>query len=268
MPELPEVETIRQQLLPLLPFSILEATQSSHFSSILYEEEFSLSGPMTIMDLQRKGKLLIFVLGHEQYLLSHLGMSGSWRVSSEKITAKHTHLQFRSKKTYLAYVDPRRFGRLHLVKKEKYQELLEGLGMDIASEDFTSSYIFESLQRTPNRPIKNTLLDQKLFAGVGNYLANEICARARLLPTRLCKTLKASDCRRIQKATQMVLQGAIASQGTTFHGGYLDTQGQKGEGVKNLMVFYQKVCQLCRKTEVKKIYLNGRGTYFCPRCQD
>jgi formamidopyrimidine-DNA glycosylase len=110
-------------------------------------------------------------------------------------------------------------------------------------------------------------LYQKLFAGSGNYIANEICARAGIRPTRKCRMVKRDEFPKILKAIGEVLQPALASGGTTFQGGYRDTSGEKGLGVEHLVVFYQKICQLCQKTPVKKILLAQRGTYYCPKCQ-
>ena len=73
--------------------------------------------------------------------------------------------------------------------------------------------------------------------------------------------------RRIILATKSVLEGSIKSNGMTFSGGYADTKGEKGEGVQNLVVFYQKVCGLCKTNTIKKIVLAQRGTYYCPHCQ-
>ena len=109
---------------------------------------------------------------------------------------------------------------------------------------------------------------QKLFAGSGNYIANEICARALIRPTRKCKMVKKDEFPRILEAIHKVLAPALASGGTTFQGGYRDSTGEKGLGVQHLVVFYQKTCQMCKVTPVKKILLAQRGTYYCPTCQN
>jgi formamidopyrimidine-DNA glycosylase len=124
-----------------------------------------------------------------------------------------------------------------------------------------------AIKRMPGRAIKVGLLDQKYFAGSGNYIANEICAHARIRPTRLCSKIKTSEYPLIFAAIQKVINGAIASGGTTFQGGYRDTSGEKGMGVQNLVVFWQKTCQLCGVTAIKKTVLAQRGTYHCPKCQ-
>ncbi len=141
------------------------------------------------------------------------------------------------------------------------------LGMDLADSALDLDYLTQAIKRFPERALKVTLLDQKLFAGSGNYIANEICARAGLRPTRKCNKVKKEEFPKILKAIHEVLAPALASGGTTFQGGYRDSSGEKGMGVQHLVVFYQKICQMCKKTPVKKIILAQRGTYYCPKCQ-
>jgi formamidopyrimidine-DNA glycosylase len=144
---------------------------------------------------------------------------------------------------------------------------LAELGMDLADPEFTLEYLTNAIKRYPDRALKVTLLDQKLFAGSGNYIANEICARALIRPTRKCGKVKASEFPLLYKAVQDVIGPALKSGGTTFQGGYRDSTGERGAGVDHLVVFYQKICQMCKKTPVKKIVLAQRGTYYCPHCQ-
>lgn len=238
--------------------------------SILKKEMFSLKNKK-ILKIARHGKLLIFHLGKKQYVLSHLGMSGSWRVSDKPIKVRHTHVHLKvkgkNKVFYLGYVDPRRFGYMYFLDENEKNKELKKLGVDISSNDFTPDYVSNLIQHKPNRVLKPFLLDQKFFAGVGNYIACEICAHAGLLPTRKMGSLKKSDAKRIVEATQLVISGSLELKGNTFSGGYVDTTGEKGEALSNLVVFFQDKCGLCQKTAVIKTQLMGRGTYYCPRCQ-
>jgi formamidopyrimidine-DNA glycosylase len=271
MPELPEVETIRQQLTEHLPLKISSVERSKVSSSIIKQEEFSPLSK-TLHSIDRKGKMLIFNLDRTLHFISHLGMSGGWIVSNQKITMPHTHFQLAGKnkngdKTFIAYVDPRRFGNLYLLKSKSAKERIDALGVDISTPLFTKKYLVELIERFPNKILKPFLLDQKYFAGVGNYLASEICAHARLLPTRQLSTINKDEAGKLVKGAKKSLNSALKSKGTTFAGGYRDATGSKGEGVKNLVVFYQEQCRLCNQTEVVKIQLAGRGTYYCPNCQ-
>lgn len=270
MPELPEVETIKSQLNEVMPFKIKSFTKSDVSDSIIHTKTDLLKGKV-ILEVRRKGKMLDLILDDGRHLLSHLGMTGGWRISKNKVVEKHTHLQFSGNhgedKVYIAYVDPRRFGHMYLYNEEDAQNKLNELGADLKSSDFTYEYFEKCIEKYPNRLIKVTLLDQSLFAGTGNYIANEICARAKVMPNRLISDLTKKEIKALFKSVFLVIDDATTTGGTTFAGGYADTTGSKGNGVQHLVVFYQKICQMCKRTPVKKIVLGQRGTYFCPKCQ-
>ena len=124
MPELPEVKTIQDQLNKLMPFKIKAYETSDVVESILHTKLDKLKGKM-ILNVGRKGKMLDFLLEDKRHLLSHLGMTGTWLISKQKIIEKHTHLQLKSNDHYLAYVDPRRFGHMYLYPPAKAQEKLD-----------------------------------------------------------------------------------------------------------------------------------------------
>jgi formamidopyrimidine-DNA glycosylase len=266
MPELPEVETIRSQLSHFLPFKILRVSTSTVLAPGILHTELPIMG-LTITAIRRKGKMLDFVFEDGPHMLSHLGMTGTWLVGEKVNSTKHTHLTLQSDKHTLAYDDPRRFGHLYFLQAEEAEKKLNELGMDLIDPLFDLEYLAKSIKRYPQRAIKVTLLDQKLFAGSGNYIASEICARAGIRPIRKCKDVKKSEFLKILKAIHEVLHPAIASGGTTFQGGYRDSTGERGEGLEHLVVFWQKICQACKRTPVKKIIMAGRGTYYCPKCQ-
>jgi len=273
LPELPEVETIKNQIAPVLPLKVLDVEYSEVVGSILKDTEFGPVGRV-LESIERRGKVLLLHFGKGDLAISGLGMSGGWRISKTKVEEKHTHIQFalsspngKTTSLYLAYVDPRRFGNFHYFKREGAAKWLTRLGSDVSSPEFTADYIFEKCQRFPNKEIKPFLLEQNHFAGVGNYMASEICARAGILPTRLGKNITKRDAVKLLSATKSVLDDTLSTGGTTFSGGYKDTSGDAGGGVKHLVVFYQEICQMCGKTIVIKTTQKGRGTYHCPRCQ-
>jgi formamidopyrimidine-DNA glycosylase len=268
MPELPEVETIRTQLSRHLPFNISSVVTTKGLKKNILHTSLEVKGK-TITAIKRKGKMLDFIFQDGTHLLSHLGMTGTWLVGKNQdvTVTKHTHLILNCGSTTLAYDDPRRFGHMYYLEQAQANTKLAELGLDLADPSFSLEYLKASIQRYPGRALKVSLLDQKLFAGSGNYIANEICARAGILPTRLCSEVKTREFSKIHQAIQAVLGPALSSGGTTFQGGYRDSSGSKGMGVQHLVVFYQKTCQLCKKEEVVKIILAQRGTYYCPRCQ-
>lgn len=270
MPELPEVQTIKDQLSAYMPLEISSVKLSDVAESIVHTPLVKLRGK-SIERIWRKGKMLVFEISDGRKILSHLGMTGSWRISTTPLKEKHNHIQIKAsrdgEKFYLSYVDPRRFGHLYLYEEPDAQKKLAELGADLKSPDFTFDYFKKALLKYPERFLKVSLLDQSLFAGTGNYIANEICARAYVRPDRKIKSLKDKEVVALYHAVDIVVSGATESGGTTFQGGYYDANGDKGKGVQNLVVFYQKICQMCGETAVKKITLAQRGTYYCPKCQ-
>lgn len=266
MPELPEVETIRLQLSHFLPLKIVSQSSTAQLKQNILHTDLELIG-RTLLTIERKGKMLDFIFDDGSHLLSHLGMTGTWLIGESISAGKHTHLTLKGDQFTLAYDDPRRFGHMYYYSKTQAQKKLAELGMDLADPDFSLEYLTQAVKKYPERALKVTLLDQKLFAGSGNYIANEICARAGIRPTRKCKKVKKEEFPKILQAIRDVLTPALASGGTTFQGGYRDSTGEKGKGVAHLVVFYQKICQLCKETPVKKMLLGQRGTYYCPRCQ-
>jgi len=266
MPELPEVKTIQDQLNAIMPFEIKRCALSQVAGSIVHTKMDRLRG-RTFIEVRRKGKLLDFILDDGRHLLSHLGMSGAWLIAPRKITEKHTHVQFAGASGFLGYVDARRFGHMYLYDAEQAAKKLAELGHDLLSPAFTARYFKAALLRYPERAVKVSLLDQSLFAGTGNYIANEVCAHARVLPNRQVKSLSGAELGKLYRTVSTVIDGTITRGGVAFGGGYRDTKGDKGTGVQNLVVFYQQQCQLCKKTPVVKTILGQRGTYHCPRCQ-
>lgn len=272
MPELPEVETIKSQLQPILPFRIDEVYYSDRTSRLIKTRDFNLQG-LTITKIYRRAKWLLMDLDNGGHLVSHLGMSGSWQMSKERLQEHHGHIEFidHRNQNVLTYIDPRRFGHFYIANKETFEKKLSEIPLDVGDASFDESKIAEQFFRYPQRPLKPLLLDQKAFPGVGNYMASEICARSGIIPTRPAGEITADEIAKIKKAIEIVISGAVETKGTTFSGGYRDATGSRGEGVKHLVVFYQEYCQMCaeknRETKVIKTIMNGRGTYHCPICQ-
>jgi formamidopyrimidine-DNA glycosylase len=265
MPELPEVETIRRQIEPYLPITITKVSKGKHYKKILRSKDFKLEH-LTIKQINRHGKYILIDLG-QTLMIVHLGMSGRLQLHQSPLLEKHIHYTLHSEKINISYVDPRRFGFLKFISKKDFHYSLLNTGPDIKSDEFTLDYLECALKKYPNRKLKVTLLDQKLFAGIGNYLASEICARSFITPTRLCSKIKKNEFEMIFKAIHTTLDESIKTAGTTFSGGYKDAYGDEGKGVENLVVFHQEFCQMCKKTKTKSLILAGRNTFYCPHCQ-
>ena len=268
MPELPEVETIKSQLQTILPFRIDEIAFSAKTNRLIKTRDFNLKN-FTIAKISRYGKWLVLALLPEGYLLSHLGMSGSWQISSMPLKNKHGHIEFidQSQNKVLTYVDPRRFGHFYILNKENFFKKMSNVPPDISDPDFDENKIAENFFKFPNKILKPFLLDQHAFPGIGNYMASEICARAKVLPNRLTGSLTQDEIMRIKESIDVVIAGALKTKGTAFSGGYRDAYGDASKKLDHLVVFYQKICQQCLKYSVVKTNLGGRGTYHCPICQ-
>lgn len=267
MPELPEAETIKSQISRILPVKIRQINLSKVARKIIIGN-FKQLEATRIHSIDRIGKMIKFNLDAELFIISKLGMTGNWRISNTSLSERHKHLEFICENNlFISYIDPRRFGRLILFKSHGLVEFIKQFGPDLTSPEFSSTYIYETLKKYPMRNLKPFLLDQKFFPGIGNYMASEICALAKILPTRLAKNISSKDAERIKAAADSLIKRSIASQGVTFSGGYADAFGLKGDGLAELVVFYQKICGMCKKQEVTKIFMAGRGTYYCPQCQ-
>ncbi|WP_217586941.1 DNA-formamidopyrimidine glycosylase [Lentibacillus saliphilus] len=273
MPELPEVETIKETLKYLVldkdiidvdifwPKMIKQPDDCAVFKSILTGQ--------TIQDVTRKGKFLVFHL-NDHVLVSHLRMEGKYSVHpSDAPIKKHTHVIFHlSTGEDLRYNDVRKFGTMHVFPKgdELTQKPLMTLGPDPFETDFTVDYLYGKLQKT-NRLIKVALLDQSIVAGLGNIYVDETLYRAQIHPLRRACTLTKLEVGAVHEHAIQTLEEAVLQGGTTIRS-YVNTQGTMGMFQQKLAVYGQtdKPCPSCG-TPIVKLRAAGRGTHICTTCQ-
>lgn len=272
MPELPEVETVKQSLkLKLVGKRIISASVYHH-NIIEYPSvtEFctNIAGQL-IQGMDRYGKWLIFDL-EDYYLLSHLRMEGKYffkNPSDER--NKHEHIIFKlDDGTELRYMDVRKFGKMHLIKKEEIKTrgpFLE-MGLEPWDKKLTPSYLKEKYQKK-KLPIKSTLLDQSIIVGIGNIYADEILFLSKINPLKSSQSLTEIELDHIIKNTRQVLEQAIEKGGTTIRS-YTSVDGVHGLFQQELYVHCKakEPCPKC-KTTIIKTKVGGRGTYYCPNCQ-
>jgi len=167
----------------------------------------------------------------------------------------------------LYFNDLRQFGYLKLVTSEQAQKILDEYGLEPLSRDFTLEKFAEILKKRKSGKLKSVLMDQSLFAGIGNIYADESCFLARVRLGRRAASLKGKELRTLWRSIKSVLKLSIKHRGTSFNT-YVDSQGQAGNFVKYLKVYGRgnKPCKVCG-TILKKTVLAGRGTVFCPTCQ-
>ena len=277
MPELPEVETVRRTLAPVLGATIESVWWSG--------KNLRLGKPVAISDLQiscegarleevrRLGKYLILDLeGRPNSILVHLGMSGRFRhFASEHARPKHTHVEWAlDDGRVLRFSDPRRFGNVELVVRGREREhaSLGKLGPDPIDEVVSARAFRESCSRT-RRPIKVALLDQSLVAGIGNIYASEALWLAKIHPKSPAQSLSLARCQRLVESIRGVLQRALSHGGTSLKD-FVAADGHAGEHSHYLWV-YDREEQACPEPScqgtIRRWIQQQRATFYCPRCQ-
>jgi len=294
MPELPEVETIVNDLRPQLVgrrFESLHLTRDPAIRARLVRYPTAntfirrLRG-RTIMSIQRRGKYIVMPLDPAaaanngsgggiatsgERVIVHLGMTGHLRVwEPEEAPVKHTHFRaLLDSGLELRYDDPRQFGRLVLGSMDELiaaRAFPARLGPEPIHGDLTEAE-FERLIRARRRPVKSALLDQSFLAGVGNIYADEACFRAGIRPSRWTHRLTVRERRSLYAAIQDVLENSIAARGSSIIN-YVDGFGLPGGNQEKLLVYGRsgEPCLRCG-TPLQGTRLAGRGTVYCRTCQ-
>lgn len=259
MPELPEVETLKRQLIRVISGAKILKT------SMLDER----LGPQvniedrTVAFLKRKGKGLHIGLDDGSTLLLHLRMTGRllWQKDSTR-QLPHTRLSITFSHGRLDLIDPRRLATIK-VEKEQISSLTEA--MDPLNG--FSAHLIGKTSRKKNLPIKSFLTNQHFIAGIGNIYACEILHAAKLSPLRKTCDISLREWTLIAASASTILNKAIACRGTTISD-WRDLFGNKGEYQDYLKVYGRKgePCPRCGAT-IERLKIAGRGTYFCPACQ-
>ncbi len=271
MPELPEVETIRRDLIPLVAGrTITEAWVSENaprLVQLVSREQFcgGIAG-RRIQDISRRGKYLLFNLDRGLVWAVHLRMTGRL-LHRESACPDDPHLRasFRlDDGSWLCFVDMRKFGTMWLVDDES---LVTGrLGPEPLAESFGQAGFGELLKRR-SAPVKAVLLDQAALAGIGNIYADEALFAARIDPRRPADRLSKPAAGRLFAAVRQVLEEALGDRGSSFRD-YVDGRGNEGAHQLKVKVFRRSglPCYACG-TPIRRVRLGGRGTHFCPKCQ-
>lgn len=269
MPELPEVETTRLGLMPILGATVRELAVIQPRLRQLVPESLSAIVGSTLDSLSRRGKYLL--LGTQQgTALIHLGMSGSLRlVNNNEPYRKHDHVNLTLSNGYsLRFHDPRRFGLfLWLEEDEPLQHaLLATLGPEPLGNAFTPEHLF-ALSRKKKQPVKSFIMDSHVVVGVGNIYANEALFYAGIHPLTAANQLSLSDYQRLHQHIRQILQTAIERGGTTLRD-FVNSQGNAGYFQQELMVYGRagKNCVNCQQT-LELVRINNRSTIYCPQCQ-
>ena len=271
MPELAEVETVRNVLKKqILNKKILDVKvlYSNMIESDLEEFKSILVGK-TFNDILRKGKWLIFDLDG-YYLISHLRMEGKYFIKpeSDKIE-KHEHIIFKlSDGNTLRYHDTRKFGRMRLLKHDELKICTEiqKQGLEPGDKNLTGKYLIEKF-KGKRLPIKTTLLDQTITSGLGNIYVDEVLFKSNINPLKETNKITLEEANRICESAEVIIKKAIENGGTTIRS-YTSSLGVTGHYQDYLQVHKREnqECYVC-KSKIKRVKINGRSTYFCPKCQ-
>jgi formamidopyrimidine-DNA glycosylase len=270
MPELPEVETIRRQLAPLVEGHRLQSMEilDPRWSRPLHPQELSAAVVgRRVESLGRRGKYLVWSLQDDVHLVQHLRMTGAVLCEPDPETT-HVRVRLRVGRRRLAIVDPRRFGTGELLLG---REALDGffaarLGLEPMDEAFTSEHL-RALARGRQAPIKAFLLDQRRIAGVGNIYADEALFGAGIHPRRAAGRLSAVQYARLRESVIVALQAGIDARGATIDD-FRHVDGVYGSFQNQFRVHRRAglPCPECGR-EIVKMVVAGRGTYVCETCQ-
>lgn len=272
MPELPEVETVVRGLREKVVGRIIKKVNIYYENIIEYPDVCSFQEKIKnqkINEINRYGKWIIFVLDN-YYLLSHLRMEGKYFLRPKGATLeKHEHVSFvLDNDMELRYMDVRKFGKMQLIEKENINKIgpfLE-MGLEPWDKKLNTLYLKEKFLRK-KLPIKSCLLDQRIIVGIGNIYADEILFLSKINPLKEANSLSLEELERIIDNTKLVLEKAIEKGGTTIRS-YTSLNGIHGLFQQELYVHSKEgqKCLICG-SDILKIKVGGRGTYYCPKCQ-
>ena len=270
MPELPEVETVRQILIKtgIINQTIqkVEVYNSKLIKDTSEKEFIDLLLGQTIHKLERKGKWLFFILD-TCVLISHLGMTGKYFVEESLLTPEQKesislifHLGSGQK---LIYCDARRFGNFRLQSLANYQQLkpYKNIGIDLLNEPVDARYLFTHYQKR-KVSIKIALLEQDIISGIGNIYASEVLFDTKIHPLKKTHELTYSEVEKIISSTQSILKEALKLGGTSAFD-FINPLAQKGSYQTKLKVYgrNKKPCYICTNL-IEQKELNGRSTFF------
>lgn len=275
MPELPEVEVIRQGLLPHILNRTIVDTQCSEKQLRYFlnckQMRAELCG-RSITRLQRRAKYLILVTDNGATLIIHLGMTGNMGIfEAGSATKKHDHVRWQlDDDKELRFNDARRFGAIHLLPaqtaREAEKQFFSATGPEPFSRACSIAYL-AGLSARRKIAIKKFIMDSHVIAGIGNIYANESLFRASIHPERPASSLSSKEWRRLLVIIRKTLKHAIQCGGSTISD-FVDASGNGGYFQMNFLIYGKagEACPRCGK-KIHKDTIGGRASFFCPVCQ-
>lgn len=284
MPELPEVESVRTSLLPMIQGKTIKSVEIQKPKIVRSEHFTSFLQGATFKTIERRAKLLIFSFtNREEYMIAHLKMTGQFLYQDKDTTVggghsltpgtlpelphKHTHVIWDfTDGSHLYFNDMRQFGYIELVTAQQLDSIVSKYGIEPCTQNFTWD-AFSQIFKNRKTNLKALLLNQSVIAGLGNIYVDEICYYARVRPDRLANTITETEEKKLFEGTEKIIRKAIDCGGTTFQY-YTDARGVHGNYRDHLQVF-GKTGELCPQTGcvIEKSRVAGRGTHISPRWQ-
>ncbi len=286
MPELPEVEIVRQSLNKKIKGKIVKKVVVRN-RNLRFKVPLNFTNFLKyqkIIRVERISKYIIISLSNHHKCLIHLGMSGTIHLVFNKkknlvtntsfyhatmLPEKHNHIEIFFQDFKLVYNDPRRFGFFEIIRdKYSLEKKFKKLGPEPFSLKFNLKYIRSYLKKK-NKVIKNFLLDQNFVSGIGNIYASEILFLSGIKPHRKARNLNKLECRKIIINSKKILKKAIYKGGSTIRD-FENISGKKGKFQKEFKV-YQREGLKCRRLNckgvIKKKNISKRSSFFCGICQ-
>ena len=284
MPELPEIEIVKQSLDKNIKYEkikkVVVRNRSLRFK-IPKNFEIVLKNKI-INKISRKSKYLILHL-EDIYCVIHLGMSGTIHLinkknfkkntntsfySSPNLPLKHNHIEFFLEKYQLIYNDPRRFGFFKIFEKKSLSDFFNNVGPEPLNNKFNINYI-SNYFINKKKNIKSFLLDQKFVSGIGNIYASEILFCCKINPLKKAKSLTKLDIKKIRYFSKSILNQAIKKGGSSIRN-FKNTEGRNGSYQNEFKVYQRENLNCLSKGcigKIKKKVISKRSTFFCNRCQ-
>ena len=284
MPELPEIEIVKQSLDKNIKFEkikkVVVRNRSLRFK-IPKNFEIVLKNKI-INKISRKSKYLILHL-EDIYCVIHLGMSGTIHLinkknfkkntntsfySSPNLPLKHNHIEFFLEKYQLIYNDPRRFGFFKIFEKKSLSDFFNNVGPEPLNNKFNINYI-SNYFINKKKNIKSFLLDQKFVSGIGNIYASEILFCCKINPLKKAKSLTKLDIKKIRNFSKSILNQAIKKGGSSIRD-FKNVEGRNGSYQNEFKVYQRENLNCLNKDcfgKIKKKVISKRSTFFCNRCQ-
>jgi formamidopyrimidine-DNA glycosylase len=271
MPELPEVETIRRDLEPVVAGRTIKSAWVSEDAprlvQVLPKAEFERLLPgRKIEGVSRRGKYLVFNLDRDMLWVVHLRMTGRLtHRQSECADEAYLRAKFAlDDGTWLCFNDLRKFGMMWLV--DDWSLVHPRLGPEPLEAEFEAA-AFRTVLKRRSAPVKAVLLDQTVLAGVGNIYADEALFAAGIDPRKPANKVSLAKADRLHAAVIQVLEEALGDRGSSFRD-YVDGQGNEGMHQLKVKVYRrtEEPCYACG-TPIRRVTVGGRSTHFCPKCQ-